>query len=511
MDADDRFDGDRSREQYTVRRPVDGEPGGAEADRVDEEQQVDVRPLADGRVDARREVDVGALAGVDAAGGDRLGGGEGGAVEDRCIFQVFRPARFDGVGVDDGGRVPLDGTNPVPIDFETLFVVLGDGGVEEVAAHTEEAKDVGDRRETLGIEGEALFHGAMPEEPGEPLRRGLDRGRVHGVKYARAPPRGEFAIGRELSGSPIVPLVDLETLRALVAFADADCNLTRAGEALGLSQPAVHGRLAAAGNSFGKPLYERRGRSLALTDAGRSVLGWALDVVAGETRVRAAVSGVASEEQIVVACGEGALVHLVAPRLAPFAREAPGVLAFRVLGRAAALASVAEGRAHLAVTVASVTDGAAPLASRVLLQSSLVALFSSKGMRRLPLREPPTIAAADLLDHALVLPPRGRPLREQFEGLAGLHRKPLRVAVDVTGWEAVVRLSELGVGIGIVNDFVETPALERKAIVGTTRVTYAAFHRPGRSSPLLARVLALLTGGPPLPSPRARGRSAAGR
>src|SRR5690242_13088635 len=143
--------------------------------------------------------------------------------------------------------------------------------------------------------------------------------------------------------------MELDGLRALVAFAEAGCNLTRSGKAVGLSQPAMHARLQTVAKELEVTLYERRGRALQLTAEGGRVLAWARDVLEREQSLRTELHGGRATQRVVLACGEGALVHVVSGRLAALARAWPGVLSFLVLDGPAAAAAVERGTAHLAV------------------------------------------------------------------------------------------------------------------------------------------------------------------
>ncbi len=282
--------------------------------------------------------------------------------------------------------------------------------------------------------------------------------------------------------------MELDGLRALVAFAEAGCNLTRSGRAVGLSQPAMHARLLAVARELEVTLYERRGRTLQLTAEGGRVLAWARDVLEREQSLRAELHGGRAPQRVVLACGEGALVHVVSGRLAALARARPGVLSFLVLDGPAAAASVERGAAHLAV--AAGPAGATPgLRSLPLLTTPLLAVVP----------RPHPLAQADqevdvrtLLAHPLLLPPPGRALRTTFEELAASHGLPLRVAVEVTGWEAVCRLAALEVGVGLVNALVPTPELMRLAVRGLPSTTYRILLRRGRGTPLMDEVVEAL-------------------
>ncbi|MGQ0530980.1 MAG: LysR family transcriptional regulator [Panacagrimonas sp.] len=68
--------------------------------------------------------------------------------------------------------------------------------------------------------------------------------------------------------------MDTQTLAAFLEVADAT-SFTRAAERLHLSQPAISKRLKSLEDQIGQPLFDRVGRSVLLTDAGRALLPYA--------------------------------------------------------------------------------------------------------------------------------------------------------------------------------------------------------------------------------------------
>src|SRR5664279_3567339 len=71
------------------------------------------------------------------------------------------------------------------------------------------------------------------------------------------------------------------TLRQLAVFEAAArlLSFTRAAEELHLTQPAVSMQIKELEDNAGLPLFERLGRKLFLTDAGRELLGHARDML----------------------------------------------------------------------------------------------------------------------------------------------------------------------------------------------------------------------------------------
>src|SRR5262245_17240745 len=73
--------------------------------------------------------------------------------------------------------------------------------------------------------------------------------------------------------------VELSQLRYFLKVADR-ASFTRAGEDLGITQPALSRSIAKLEESLGQPLFERKTRKVTLTDAGRRFRERAEQIVA---------------------------------------------------------------------------------------------------------------------------------------------------------------------------------------------------------------------------------------
>ncbi len=71
-------------------------------------------------------------------------------------------------------------------------------------------------------------------------------------------------------------------------------GVTAAARALGLSQPALSAQLRALEASFGERLLQKSGRTVALTDAGRTVLGYAEEIFTIGEELKAVMRGLPS-------------------------------------------------------------------------------------------------------------------------------------------------------------------------------------------------------------------------
>ena len=290
--------------------------------------------------------------------------------------------------------------------------------------------------------------------------------------------------------------MDLDALGALLAFVDADCNLTRAGRVLGLSQPAVHARLTALGRSLDVTLYERRGRRLALTPSGITVLARAREMVASERLLRAELQGHHDDDAVTIACGEGALVHVVAQRVATLARQHPGLLRFLVRDGPQGVDAVRRGDAQVAVVAGPAAFSSPDLRATTLLTSHLVAIAPRVRSGRSLLGPGSSLEMSALCALPLIVPPVGRPLRTTLDEAAAALGQRVQVQVEASGWEAVTRLVALGVGVGVINDVVSTTGLVRMPIEGLPSVTYRALRRRGRSTAIVDDVVAAMATAP---------------
>jgi DNA-binding transcriptional LysR family regulator len=105
------------------------------------------------------------------------------------------------------------------------------------------------------------------------------------------------------------------------------------------------------------------------------------------------------------------------------------------------------------------------------------------------------VALPDLEGEALVAPPEGGPQRAALE--AALAAKEVRVHVSAVarGWDVVLKLVELGVGIAIVNATCAIPkSLVARPVRELPSITYIAFTRPRPRHDATELVRALVAG-----------------
>ena len=150
----------------------------------------------------------------------------------------------------------------------------------------------------------------------------------------------------------------LDQLRIFATVADT-LNMTRAAQSLHLSQPAISAAIAALEGRHNTPLFNRIGRGLSLTEAGRLFLPHARAVLsraAEAARVLDDLAGLVQGE-IRIAASQTVATYWLPPRLARFAAAYPGLsLSLSVANTQRSVAAVAAGTADLGFVEGPVED-----------------------------------------------------------------------------------------------------------------------------------------------------------
>jgi DNA-binding transcriptional LysR family regulator len=103
------------------------------------------------------------------------------------------------------------------------------------------------------------------------------------------------------------------------------------------------------------------------------------------------------------------------------------------------------------------------------------------------------LSLTDLEGERLVLPPPGRPQRAALDAALAARGVQIVVGAIAGGWDLVLHLVGLGVGIAIVNGCVKVPrGLVTRPLRELPRIGYAAITRkkPGPDASLLVEHLA---------------------
>ncbi len=233
-------------------------------------------------------------------------------------------------------------------------------------------------------------------------------------------------------------------------------SVSRAAEALFLSQPAVTLQLQALERDLGTVLFERVGRRLTLTGEGSALYELArplvegLDGLDGEFRNR--LKGLEGGE-LHVAAGGTTLLHLLPTRVQAFRKAHPAVqLILHNVTAPDALTLLRADAVDLAV-------GSVP---EVPSDLNYAPVYSFDPMlimaRNHPLAAKPSPRLEDLSAHGLILPPKRLATGRLIDLVFQQRRIPYTVALEVGGWEIIKQYVAMGLGISIVTGLCLTEA-----------------------------------------------------
>ena len=268
--------------------------------------------------------------------------------------------------------------------------------------------------------------------------------------------------------------MNYEHLFSFAVFAE-HLSFTHAARRLALSQPALHVQVKKLSADVGVPLYTRRGKVLALTPAGERVAVFAREVHARGDALVAELRGKADDGAITLATGAFAFVRLLAPAVRKLGRGGSRLRLVTANADSAAQA-VREARADLAVIGAR----SAPRdleSTRLRTVGQHVVVPEGHGLARRTKVRP-----RDLAGERLVAPPSPSAHREAVDRL--LAGTPWEIGAEVHGWDAMLALASLGVGLTIVNDLCSPPrGMVAVPLEGAAPIAYFVLWREPLRAP----------------------------
>lgn len=228
----------------------------------------------------------------------------------------------------------------------------------------------------------------------------------------------------------------LEQLRIFLAVAE-EMNMTRASERVHVSQPAVSSAIAALEQRYETKLFDRVGRGLELTEAGRLLLPEARAILGRVSDARRLLGELVGLErgEVRIAASQTVATYWLPPRMARFAAFAPKIrLTLQVGNTTQAATLVGEGGADIAFVEGQVDEPA--LSTRVV-GGDRIGLYAAAGH---PLtKKAPT--KRDIQDASWVMREPGSGTRAHLE--AGLTKarisiEQLHVALELPSNGAVL-------------------------------------------------------------------------
>jgi DNA-binding transcriptional LysR family regulator len=195
--------------------------------------------------------------------------------------------------------------------------------------------------------------------------------------------------------------MDTQFLAAFVEVAEGG-SFTQAAERLHLSQPAISKRISALETQIGQALFDRVGRTVSLTDAGRTLLPYARKTLQDIEDARRALSQLDGRVSGRLSIGTSHHIglHRLPPVLGQFTREYPQVdLDIHFMDSEIACQAVLAGTLELGI-VTLPTQPLPLLQCRVVWPDPLAVVAAADH----PLAHRRQVSLAQLAEHPAVLP-----------------------------------------------------------------------------------------------------------
>ena len=279
--------------------------------------------------------------------------------------------------------------------------------------------------------------------------------------------------------------MDTQNLRAFLLVAEA-ASFSVAAQKLHLTQPAVSKRVAQLESQLDTPLFDRIGRNISLTEAGKALLPHArsvqLQLQAAEQSVRDLAGDVAGELRLATSHHIG--LHRLPPVLSYFSREFPGVhIDIDFMDSEQAYDLTLRGEAELAVvTLAPAAE--AHIIARPIWQDPLDFMVQQGH----ELTRPKTLDLKILSAHPAILPGLNTYTGQIIKSLFDQRRLPLKVSIATNYLETIRMMASVGLGWTVLPRSMRDESLVtlplRDALIGRT---LGVVYHEGRSLSRAAR------------------------
>jgi DNA-binding transcriptional LysR family regulator len=259
----------------------------------------------------------------------------------------------------------------------------------------------------------------------------------------------------------------LEQLRIFAAVAERE-HVTRAAEALNLTQSAVSAAIAALEGRHAATLFSRVGRRIELTDAGRLFLDEAHAVLARARAAELALAEIAGLERgaLAIHASQTIASYWLPPRLVSFRRAHPRITINLVARNTAEVTkAVQDGSADFGLVEGRVDAG--DLVQQAVARDRLLLVVGATH----PWASRRSVRGSDLLAAEWVLRERGSGTRSEFEDAlarSAVSADRLNVVLELPSNEAVRMAVEAGAGATVISRLVVEPSLRAgklKAVV----------------------------------------------
>ena len=257
----------------------------------------------------------------------------------------------------------------------------------------------------------------------------------------------------------------LEQLRVFVCVAECE-HMTRAAETFNLTQSATSAAIAALEERHGVKLFDRIGRRIALTGAGRAFLIEARAVLARAATAEQTLADLAglNTGELILAASQTIGSYWLPPRIAQFRAAYPGVVVKLRIGNTRKVAALASaGDVDLAFAEGEVSDPA--LAVKPIGGDELVIVAAPKSRGLLDGLDAGRMTAAPWVARE-----KGSGTRSAFEAALtafGVDAAKRRFVLELPSNEAIRAAVEAGAELAIMSRLVVGASIKSGSLIAS--------------------------------------------
>lgn len=237
--------------------------------------------------------------------------------------------------------------------------------------------------------------------------------------------------------------MDIDALKAFNAVAES-ASFSRAADHLHLTQPAVSKRVAALENELNTRLFDRIGRRVILTEAGRALLPGTRRILEEVSDLGRRVDNLSHEVRgrLSLATSHHIGLHRLPPVLRAYTARYPDVeLDLHFMDSEAACVAIEHGDLELAVVTLPETPASALSTAEI--WTDPLALVAGRGH---PLAGNGPLTPEDLSGHPAILPAVGTFTREIVISALGPAAANLEVVLETNYMETIKMMVSIGLG-----------------------------------------------------------------
>jgi DNA-binding transcriptional LysR family regulator len=240
-----------------------------------------------------------------------------------------------------------------------------------------------------------------------------------------------------------------------------------------VTQPAISLQLKKLEEEAGQKLFVRRGRRLALSEAGAVLAARAEEVVRNLEQLEAELSGLRKLETGTLRVGntDAASVYVLPDVYRAFHGQYPGVRIEIMVGDTQRLLDALSGR-RIELATVTLPIPVRGLSVRPIYREELVVVVHPDD----PVAARRNVALKDLVSHGVIAYPAGSITRGMIDDVFSAHGETLRARMEISSPEAMKQLAQAGLGSSILPLPVVAAELERGALK-TVHVPGVRFER----------------------------------